>query len=182
MTNISTHSVVFTGITSSGDFEQTNTCPATLDAGQGCQISVTFAPTAAGALSGAVALSDNSPGSPRQVVSLSGVGEALALGLSPAKANLGRVAVGSRSSEPVTLTNDGAATVSIGAFSIAPAGVFTQSNNCPASLGVQQSCTVMVVFAPPDVSTYNATLSVSNSAGAAAKLPMSGTGLDGGGG
>jgi hypothetical protein len=78
-----------------------------------------------------------------------------------------------------TLTNDGSASVNITAISISPAnGTFTQTNNCPAALGTQQSCTFQIVFTPPDVFTYKATLSVSNSAGSAATLALTGTGLN----
>jgi hypothetical protein len=78
------------------------------------------------------------------------------------------------------LTNDGAAPVNITGIAIAPAnGTFTQTNNCPSTLSVQQTCTITITFTPPDVFTYAATLSVTSSAGGAAKLPLSGTGLDG---
>jgi len=73
--------------------------------------------------------------------------------------------------------------VNLTGFSISPAdGIFTQTNNCPGTLNVQQSCTFQIIFTPPDVFTYNETLSVTNSAGSAATLALSGTGSDGGGG
>jgi len=77
------------------------------------------------------------------------------------------------------LTNDGATSVNLTGFAIAPAdGTYTQTNNCPATLGVQQTCTFQIMFTPPDVFTYNATLSVTNSAGAAASLALTGMGLN----
>ena len=184
VTNVSSHSVTFTSIASSGDFSQSNTCPttpATLGPGLNCTITVTFAPTAAGTRTGAVTLKDNSPGSPTQTIALTGTGETLALGFTPASLNLGSVTVGSSITLSATLTNDGAAAVNLTGASISPAnGTFTQTNNCPATLNVQQSCTFQITFTPPDVFTYNATLSVTNSAGAAATLALTGTGLDGG--
>ena len=60
-------------IATSGDFAQTNTCAASLVAGSTCQISVTFAPSAAGSRSGSLSVSDNAAGSP-QSVALSGNG------------------------------------------------------------------------------------------------------------
>jgi len=78
-----------------------------------------------------------------------------------------------------TLTNDGTSSVNITGSSISPANrTFTQTNNCPATLGVQQTCTYTIVFTPPDVFAYTATLSVTNSAGSAATLALSGTGLN----
>lgn len=179
VTNVSNHSVTVTSIASSGDFSQSHTCPKTLTAGQNCTITVTFTPTAAGTRSGAVTLKDNSPGSPTQTISLTGTGVTLALGFTPASLNVGSVVVGYSISQSATLTNDGAAAVNITGIAISPAdGIFTQTNNCPATLGVQQTCTFQIVFTPPDVFTYNETLSVTNSAGTAASLPLSGTGLN----
>jgi hypothetical protein len=56
--------------------------------------------------------------------------------------------------------------------------MFKQTNNCSTSLGVQQTCTFTIVFTPPDVLVYKATLSVTNSAGSAATLALQGTGLN----
>lgn len=177
--NVSNHAVTFTSIVSSGDYAQTNTCPASMAAGQNCTITVIFTPTIAGTRTGAVALKDNSPGSPAQTISLTGTGESLALGFTPGSLNYGSIAVGSSSSLSATLTNDGAASVNLTGFSISPAdGTYTQTSNCPAALGVQQTCTFQITFTPPDVFTYNATLSVTNSAGAAASLALTGMGLN----
>ncbi|HYM78388.1 MAG TPA: kelch repeat-containing protein [Candidatus Dormibacteraeota bacterium] len=179
VTNVSSHSVTFTSIASSGDFFQTDTCPTTMNAGQNCTITVTFTPTKSGTRTGAVTLKDNSPGSTSQTITLTGTGESLALGFSPSSLNLGSVVVGSSSSMTATLTNDGAASVNITAITVSPAnGIFTQTNNCPSTLSVQQTCSFTIVFTPPDVFTYTATVSVTNSAGSAATLALSGTGLN----
>jgi N-acetylneuraminic acid mutarotase len=180
VTNVSNHSVKFSSIATSGEFSQSHTCPTTLASGQNCTITATFTPTVAGTQNNAVILKDNCPGSPKQTISLTGTGETLALGFTPASLNLGSVAVGSSITQSATLTNDGAAAVNLTGYSISPAdGTFTQTNNCPGTLNVQQTCTFQITFTPPDVFTYNATLSVTNSAGAAATLPLTGTGLDG---
>jgi hypothetical protein len=183
LTNLSGHASRFAKISASGDYAQTNTCPPTLTPGQQCAITVTFRPLKTGVLAGAVKVADNDPGSPTQTIALTGTGEALSLALTPGSLSLGSVAVGSSSSQTATLTNDGAAPVTLTGFAVSPAdGTFTQTNDCPASLAVQQTCTITVVFTPPDVVTYSATVSVSGSAGKPATLPVTGTGLDGGGG
>jgi hypothetical protein len=182
VTNFSTHSVTFTSIASSGDYSQSHTCPTgatTLNPGQNCTITVTFSPTKAGTRNGAVTLKDNCPGSPTQTIALTGSGETLALGFTPASLTFGNILVGSSATLTATITNDGSATVNLTGFAISPAdGTYTQSNNCPGTLSVQQTCTFQIVFTPPDVFTYNATLSVTNSAGAAATLSLTGTGVD----
>jgi hypothetical protein len=78
ITNTGTATLTITSITTSGDFLQTNTCGAVsnlLSPGQSCSASVTFAPTASGARSGSLSISDNATGSP-QTVALSGTGTA----------------------------------------------------------------------------------------------------------
>jgi hypothetical protein len=183
VTNASSHSSTFSGIVSSGDYSQSNTCPATLGAGSQCAITITFTPKAAGVRKGAVTLKDNDPGSPVQTIALTGTGETLSLGFTPASLNLGTVAVGLSSTQSATLVNDGSAPVNITGIAVSPAnGTFIQTNNCPATLAVQQTCAVQVTFTPPDVFSYSATVSVINSAGGPATLPVSGMGADGGGG
>ena len=50
-----------------------NSCPTTLSANSACSISIVFTPIAAGAISGALTLTDNAPGG-TQIASLSGTG------------------------------------------------------------------------------------------------------------
>jgi hypothetical protein len=69
--------------------------------------------------------------------------------------------------------------VNLSGISISPSNsTYMETNNCPATLGVQQTCTITVVFTPPDVFTYNATVSVGNSGGNNATLPLTGSGLN----
>ena len=61
----------------SGPFSQTNTCGASIAANGSCTVSVTFAPTAAGAATGTLTVASSAPGSPL-TVALSGTGTASA--------------------------------------------------------------------------------------------------------
>lgn len=61
------------GISTSGDFSETNTCPAALPAGSQCSISVSFKPSATGARDGSLSISTNASSSP-STVALSGAG------------------------------------------------------------------------------------------------------------
>jgi hypothetical protein len=65
--------VSFTRINTTGDFIEQNTCGLTLATGAQCTISVIFHPTAAGARTGTVVLTDDGVGSP-QTISLTGNG------------------------------------------------------------------------------------------------------------
>lgn len=116
-----------------------------------------------------------------QYIALSGTGEATTLGLVPGSLEFGDVIVGSSSVQSATLVNAGAAPVDITGIGFSPANrIYSQTNNCPTTLNVQQTCTFEITFTPPDVFTYSATLSVTGTGGGLATLHLSGTGLDGG--
>jgi hypothetical protein len=69
--NTGTVSLTFTSIrTSSGQYIQTNTCPATLTAGANCTVSVTFAPTSRGPKNATLQVNVAAPGT-SQLVTLS---------------------------------------------------------------------------------------------------------------
>jgi hypothetical protein len=83
MTNTGHATLTISHISISGDFSETNTCGASLSAGQNCSISVIFTPTALGARSGSVTIADNASNSP-QMIPLSGTGISGSLNLGPA--------------------------------------------------------------------------------------------------
>jgi len=77
LTNVSTTALSITSIavtgTNAADFSQTNTCGSSLAAGKSCTINIVFKPTAKGARSASVSITDNGGSSP-QSVALSGTG------------------------------------------------------------------------------------------------------------
>jgi hypothetical protein len=73
LTNIGKTVLEFTNASTTGEFGQTNNCPASLAAGASCTISVTFTPTATGNRYGSVVLTDNAADSP-QTIPLAGNG------------------------------------------------------------------------------------------------------------
>ena len=73
VTDVGTSPVTFASITPSGDYGQTNNCPATLQPNNGCTITVSFTPTQQGIRLGSISLMDDAPGSP-QTISLTGMG------------------------------------------------------------------------------------------------------------
>ena len=70
-----------------GDYAQTNNCPASLPASSTCLISVTFTPKASGSRSGTLTISDSVVGSP-QLVGLSGSGVDFSLTTSASSATV----------------------------------------------------------------------------------------------
>ncbi len=73
LSNTGNASLAVTKIATSGDFAETNNCPASLAAATNCAIQVTFTPTVAGTRTGTLTVNDNASGSP-QSVSLTGTG------------------------------------------------------------------------------------------------------------
>jgi trimeric autotransporter adhesin len=73
LSDYGTTTLSITGITTSTNFVQTNTCNSTLASGASCTVSVTFAPSQTGSLDGTLSFADNAVDSP-QTASLSGTG------------------------------------------------------------------------------------------------------------
>jgi parallel beta-helix repeat protein len=177
LSNTGTAPLTISGITTTGDFAQTNDCGITLAAGAGCSINVTFTPTATGTRSGSVSVADNVSGSP-QSVSLSGTGTAPIASFSPTSSSFGPQVVTTISApQTITLRNVGTAPMTIN--SISPTGDFTFSTGCGISLNAGASCAINVSFAPTSSGGRSGLLVVSESADANPQnLGLSGTGLD----
>ncbi|MGA2738678.1 MAG: choice-of-anchor D domain-containing protein [Bryobacteraceae bacterium] len=71
--NTGTVAVTVSGIVATGDFGQSNNCPASLAPGATCTIAVVFEPSAAGIRSGSVSIVDVTGNTP-QTLSLAGLG------------------------------------------------------------------------------------------------------------
>jgi subtilase family serine protease len=175
------------GITVTGtnatSFTQTNTCGTSVAAGVSCAITVTFKPTAAGALTAAVNIADNATGSPQEV-NLTGTGTATGAearlsvtALTFASTNVGTAAA----TQTITLGNPGTAALTFGAPAISIAGTgstsFTQTNNCGATVAAGKNCVITVTFKPTLSGTLTATLSISdNATGSPQTVTLTGTG------
>ncbi len=189
LTNSGTAPLSVSGIavagSNAGDFAQTNNCPsapATIAIGGTCSISVTLTPTATGARSASVQISDNAGNSP-QSVTIAGTGIAPTVGLTPSSLAFGSQLVGSTSaSQAVKLTNSGTAPLSFSNVAVtgSNAGDFAQSNNCPvipATLAVGSSCTVSVTFTPGAQGSRSANIQLTDNApNSPQSIGVSGTG------
>jgi len=153
-------------ITASTNFGQTNSCPvapATLASGATCTITATFAPTAAGNLTGNIAVTDSASNSP-QLVALSGTATPAptTVTTSPTSLTFGTVTVGMNStSQFFTVQNTGTASTAI---AIAASANYSQINNCGTLLQIGTSCTVTVTFTPTANGSLPGTISITDSA------------------
>ncbi len=186
LTNNGTGTLHIAGIQIAAPFAQTNTCGASLTAGQSCTIAVTFAPTAVGPSTGNLTITDDAAGSP-QTVPLSGAGVAPpppsgGATLTPAQYAFPNQTVGTVSANAnFTLTNTQAAALNIASIQVgAP---FAETNNCGASVAAGQSCTIAVTFAPINAGPANATLTVNDDAASSPQIAaLTGTGTPAPGG
>jgi hypothetical protein len=140
-----------------------------------CTVSVTFSPAATGNRSATLAFSDNAAGSP-QAVYLTGMGVSFPVLISPSALTFAGQAVGSiSSSQAVTLNNLGS--TAFGITGVSASGDFSQTNNCPASLGSGATCTIQAVFTPTMTGSRYGTLSIGFAGQSAAQtVSLTGTG------
>ena len=173
--------VALTGITvlaSGNGYSQVNTCGTSVAAGGTCTITVTFKPTAAGASSGSVTVSDSAPNSP-QTITLTGTGE-LPVSVSPAALAFGTVKVGTSSAaKVVTLINNmkTGLTITNMTFIGTAAADYSQTQSCGSILNGLSKCTINVTFKPSVKGSRPATFEVIDSAtNSPQKVTLSGAG------
>ena len=99
--------------------------------------------------------------------------------VTPGSLSFGDQSVGTKSTpQIVTVTNTGTSTLFLSGINISKAGgSYFQSNTCGATLGVNDSCTISVVFDPQSIGSLTATVEVNdNASGSPQKVSLSGTG------
>ena len=143
-----------------GDFAETNNCGPTLAPNDNCQISVTFAPSAAGTRSATVSVMDNASGSP-QTIALMGTTTVF---VSPSNLSFSNQYVGiSGLPQSVMLTNPGTSALTIFSVMASPSD-FAPHSTCGTSVSPGASCSIGVSFDPTTSGNRNGILTVSDSA------------------
>jgi hypothetical protein len=176
---LSLSNVAITG-SNSGDFSQTNNCPASIAAAGSCQINVTFTPTATGPRSASLVLTDDAPASP-QTVALSGSGGLAAVRLSPSSLSFGNESVGlATAPQTITLSNTGYSTLNISSIGVTGTntGDFSESVTCGSTLAAGANCTISVTFGPTALGARTATLTIiDDGPGSPQNAAVTGTGV-----
>ena len=181
LTNGGTATVTISAVTVAGaGFSTTGiSAPVSIAAGKSATFNAVFAPTAAGAVSGSVSLTNNAPNSPLTIV-LSGTGLAATklLGLSTSSLSFGNVNVGSNSALTAALTNNGNANVTISSVGATGTGFSASGVTSGEVLAPNQSVTVTVTFAPGTAGAVSGSVSiVSDATNSPATINVSGTGV-----
>ncbi len=164
---LSITSIVLSGGTAAS-FSQTNNCGASLAASASCTIAVTFAPTALGAASTTLAVTDSVAGPQTLAISGTGVVPAAPVAvLTPSSLSFATTNVGSTAAtQTLTLSNTGNAPMLLSGVSIAGANAssFSETNNCGSSVSAGGSCTITVSFTPSTAGPLSGMLSVADNA------------------
>jgi hypothetical protein len=105
LTNTGASALVVSGVTITGDFSQTNNCSSVAPAAS-CSISVVFAPTAAGARSGTLTISDNDA-TKSQTVTLTGSATDIQIGGAGGSGTSATVPSGQSATYNLTITPEG---------------------------------------------------------------------------
>ena len=179
LTNSGGAALNISSVTTIGDFAvSSNPCGASLAAGQFCIISVTFTPTAPGARSGSLIITDNAANSPQAVALAGGATAAPAVTLSPTSLTFPSESAGVTSpAQTVTLSNTGTASLTI--TSIAITGPFAENTTCGTTLPTSASCTINITFTPTVVGTSTGTLTITDNApGSPQTVALGGAGSD----
>lgn len=142
-----------------------NSCPATVAAGASCMLAVTFVPTAAGALTGTLTVTNSSSANGTLTAALNGTGLPTTATLTPATQAFGNVVLGASSAAfPFVYTNTSAIALTVTAASAT--GDYKVSTNGCGTVAAGASCTIGVVLMPTVLGTRTGTLTLASSASA----------------
>jgi ASPM-SPD-2-Hydin domain-containing protein/HYDIN/CFA65/VesB family protein/centrosomal CEP192-like protein len=154
--------------------------PVTISAGSSKVMTVVFAPTSAAAVSGSITINSNDPAAP-EVISVVGTGTAAPAGqinISPASVSFGNVLDGQSKTQAVTITNTGAASLTISQLSGTGVGFSVLGLTTPLTIAAGQSSTFNVRFAPETAGSTSGSIYLSSNApNSPATIAVSGTGV-----
>jgi hypothetical protein len=179
--NTGTGTLNVTAITASGDYSETDTCVGNgIPANGTCTINVTFTPTTAGTISGAITLVDNALNTP-QAAPVTGTGT-YPVTVTPSLLSFGSQAVGTTSApKTITVTNNQSVAISLGYsasgdYSVVPGG----SAPCGSSLNGKTRCSLNVTFSPSYNGAIKGSVAITyNAAFSPQDVAVSGTGTGG---
>lgn len=143
-----------------------NPCGSTMAANGSCTISVSFAPTTNGSISGSLTLAHNALFSP-QVVDLSGTGASGStppLTFSPTSLSFTKVAVGTTTSKTLTVTNSSGASINISSVSASGNFSLSPTSPCVGALTAGANCKFTVTFGPTNIGTVDGSVTVNDNA------------------
>ncbi|HTQ97625.1 MAG TPA: choice-of-anchor D domain-containing protein, partial [Candidatus Acidoferrum sp.] len=169
--SISKISAAGTGLKVSGA-----SAPMSLNPAQSVTLTASFAPTAAGAVTGSITIASDASDS-TLTIPVTASGASAGLAISPTSFNFGSVVDGQTKSQAITVTNTGTAALTIAELD-ASGGAFSVSGLAtPVSIPAGSTATFSVLFAPSTAGAQTGTVSISSNAPNSPNvLALSGTG------
>ena len=182
VSNTGNTAVTFTSIVTSGDYAGATLaqCPSIAVDAAPCTFHITFTPTATGNRNGTVTFTDNATGSP-QIVTLTGVGVAAVIGISPTSLTFSGQTVGTTSAaQTVTVSNNGA-------FALIFSNITTSGDFAGATLAQCTNipdegapCVFSITFKPTATGTRTGAITFTdNATGSPHTVTLTGTGTPG---
>ena len=158
--------------------------PKTISSGQSVPVTVTFTPTAAGAVSGSITFTSNDPMNPTTTVSLTGTGSTTPVGqltANPTSLSFASLSVGSNASQTIALKNSGTAKIQVKSISTVGSNFSISGATAPFTLDASQVAMLNVKFTPTAVGNASGSMSVVSDASASPlNISFSGTGTQSG--
>jgi hypothetical protein len=179
LTNSGTAAVHISAVAATGTGVSVNgiATPTTLNPSATATLSVTFAPTAAGSVTGSVTVTSDAPGSPL-TIPVSGAGAQPGISVSPTSFNFGSIVNGQTSTKSFTVTNSGSATLTISQLSISATGYSVNGLSVPSTVAPGSSVSFNAVFAPTTTGSLPGTVNIaSNAPNSPATVALNGTGV-----
>jgi hypothetical protein len=183
LTSSGTAPLTITAATAGGaDFTDSGaTFPVTLNPNTSVTLQVKFNPTAAGAVTGQLAIASNTAGGSPTQVTLSGTGTAAPtaqLQVSATSLPFGSVPVNSTSTLTLTLISSGTAPVTVNSVGLTGTGFSDSGATFPVTLNPNKSVTLNVQFDPTvaGAATGQLTITSTSTTGSTTQVPLSGTG------
>jgi hypothetical protein len=156
----------------------TNGCVGGVGPGKPCTLGVQFQPAAAGSRTGVltVAMAAGASVGASASASLGGTGQVATLGWKPTGVQFGKVPVGTRATQGITLFNSGATATGPLTITTAPPFMIAQ-NGCQAPLAPGQTCELVMMFFPQKDGPANGTVVASAPGGVSGIAQLDGVGV-----
>jgi hypothetical protein len=165
ITNTGRITLTATGLSTTGDFSQIDTCGTPVAPGDACTVNVSFLPVQTGQRTGVLTVFGNLPGG-QITVPLNGVGLAAAsVVLTPRQLTFPQTLLGQTgAAQNVTISNTGGASVGLTSESVTGNFAIT-ANTCGTTLSANTGCTIGIAFSPSASGPQSGTLTVADGAG-----------------
>lgn len=159
--------------------------PITLNPNQQVVLQIQFAPAAAGAVSGQLAITSDSTTGATMRISLSGTGTSASTGVgavlsvNAASIAFGNVSLNSPATQALTLSSTGSSAVTVSGATVAGTGFTLAGGTFPITLNPGQSAVLNVVFTPSAAGAATGSLSIASNSttGATTVVALTGTGV-----